>query len=75
MTLEDEQGLINVILRPNVYEKYRQVSRLAPIILVEGVLQKRSGVINVVAMHMQSIQHHQEELPQTMPVSRIRNFA
>jgi len=75
MTLEDEQGLINVILRPNVYEKYRQVARLAPIILVEGVLQKHSGVINVVAMHMQSIQHHQEELPQTMPVSRVRNFA
>jgi len=75
MTLEDEHGLINVILRPPVYEKYRQVARLAPVVLVEGILQKPSGVINVVATHMKSIQHHQEESPQPMPVCRVRNFA
>jgi error-prone DNA polymerase len=75
MTLEDEQGLINVILRPNVYEKYRQVARLAPVVLVEGILQKHSGVINVIAQHLQSIKHRKEELPQPMPVARVRNFA
>ncbi|MBN2098069.1 MAG: error-prone DNA polymerase [Dehalococcoidia bacterium] len=75
VTLEDENGLINVILRPRVYEKYRQTVRLKPVIVVEGILQKHSGVVNVIAGHLQPIHHHQEELPQTMPVAKVRNFA
>jgi error-prone DNA polymerase len=75
VTLEDEHGLMNVILRPSVYEKYRQVARLEPIIVVEGILHKNDSVVNVVAEHLRSIQHHQEEMPQPMPVARVRNFA
>jgi len=30
LTLEDEDGMMNVILRPDIYEKHRQVFRLAP---------------------------------------------
>lgn len=49
LTLEDEEGIMNVVIRPVVYEKYRQVFRLEPMILVEGTLQKKDGVINVIA--------------------------
>jgi len=75
ITLEDEYGLINIILRPRVYEEYRQTARLEPMIIVEGRLQKHSGVVNVIAEHLRLIHHHQEELSQPMPVSRVRNFA
>ncbi len=49
LTLEDEEGIMNVIVKPRVYEAYREVFRLEPIILVEGTLQKKDGVINVIA--------------------------
>jgi error-prone DNA polymerase len=75
ITLEDEQGLINIILRPRVYERYRQIARLEPVIIVEGILQKHSGVVNVIAEHLRSIQRQQEKPLQPMPVARVRNFA
>ena len=36
LTLEDEEGMINVILRPDIYEKYRQVFRLEFLVGVGG---------------------------------------
>jgi error-prone DNA polymerase len=77
ITLEDEHGLINVILRPRVYQRYRQIARLEPIIIVEGTFQQHDGVVNVVAEHLRPIQHHHPEaspLP-PMPMARVRNFA
>ena len=49
ITLEDEYGLVNVIVRPDVYERFRQSLRNALVMVVEGVLQKRAGVENVLA--------------------------
>ena len=49
LTLEDETGLVNVIVRPDVYARYRRVLRTASILVVEGVLQKEEGVIDLVA--------------------------
>jgi error-prone DNA polymerase len=49
LTLEDEEGIMNVVIRPAVYERHRQVFRLEPVILVEGTLQKKDGVINIIA--------------------------
>jgi error-prone DNA polymerase len=39
LTLEDEEGLVNLIVRPVVYERHRDALRNAPLLLVEGVLQ------------------------------------
>ena len=76
ITLEDEYGLINVILRPQVYDKYRQIARLEPVIIVEGTLQKHDGVVNIVAQQLRPIQHPPgKEPPPPMPVNRVRNFA
>jgi DNA polymerase III alpha subunit len=47
--LEDEDGLINVILKPHIYKKYRYIARMEPLIVVEGMLQKGDGVCNIVA--------------------------
>jgi error-prone DNA polymerase len=49
VTLEDEGGFLNIVLRPEVYAKYRSVVRECPLLLVEGVVQTRDGVVNVVA--------------------------
>jgi error-prone DNA polymerase len=49
LTLEDETGLVNVIVRPDVYERYRRVIRQSMTVIVEGKLQKESGCIDVLA--------------------------
>jgi error-prone DNA polymerase len=49
LTLEDETGLVNVIVRPDVYEKYRRTIRQSDTLIIEGQLQKESGCIDVLA--------------------------
>ncbi len=49
LTLEDETGLVNVIVRPDVYERYRRTIRQSKTVIVEGRLQKESGCIDVLA--------------------------
>jgi error-prone DNA polymerase len=43
LTLEDETGLVNVIVRPDVYEKYRRTIRQSNTLIIEGQLQKEGG--------------------------------
>jgi error-prone DNA polymerase len=49
LTLEDETGLVNVIVRPDVYERYRRTIRQSMTVIVEGKLQKEGGCIDVLA--------------------------
>ncbi|MFO7773583.1 MAG: DNA polymerase III subunit alpha [Dehalococcoidia bacterium] len=48
LTLEDEDGMVNVIVRPHVYLKYRQIFKLEPLIMIEGTIQKRD-TLNIIA--------------------------
>jgi len=52
LTLEDETGLVNVIVRPDVYERYRRIIRTSTTLVIEGVLQKESGCIDLIARHI-----------------------
>ena len=49
LTLEDETGLLNVIVRPDIYEQYRRVIRTSSTLVIEGKLQKESGCIDLIA--------------------------
>jgi error-prone DNA polymerase len=49
LTLEDETGLVNVIVRPDIYERYRRVIRMSSMLVIEGVLQKEQGTIDLLA--------------------------
>jgi error-prone DNA polymerase len=51
LTIEDETGLVNVIVRPDIYERYRRTIRASQCLIVEGVLQKESGAIDVIMKH------------------------
>jgi error-prone DNA polymerase len=43
LTLEDETGLVNVIVRPDLFERRHEVLVSAAVLEVEGVLQNREG--------------------------------
>jgi error-prone DNA polymerase len=49
LLMEDECGLANVIVYPNLYETHRLIVRGEPFIIVEGRLQKQDGTINIIA--------------------------
>ena len=49
LLLEDEHGLVNVIVYPLLYERQRHVVRGEPLLLVEGKLQLRDNTINLIA--------------------------
>ncbi len=49
VNLEDETGLVNVICPLPVWERFGQVARSVPGLLVRGKLEKADGAINVLA--------------------------
>ncbi len=55
ITLEDEWGLANVAVRPDVYERFRSLWRLEPLVVVRGVVQKRDGVVNLMAQQVEAL--------------------
>ncbi len=48
ITLEDEFGFINVVVKPDQMEKFGRIVRHAKALVVTGVVQKEEGVINIV---------------------------
>jgi error-prone DNA polymerase len=47
ITLEDEEGLINLIIRPTVYERYKSAIRNALLLWADGRLQREGNAISV----------------------------
>ncbi len=47
LLLEDEHGLFNVVLMPEVYEAHRLLARSEPLLLIRGALERREGQVAV----------------------------
>jgi error-prone DNA polymerase len=54
LALEDEGGLVNVVLRPKVYEESRAALR-SMFVVVEGQLQRRGEAISVLARRVVAV--------------------
>src|SRR5437762_10207237 len=48
LLLEDETGVVNVVIRPDLYEARRGTIRGEPYLCVEGTVQLHSGTLNVI---------------------------
>jgi error-prone DNA polymerase len=46
-TMEDETGTANLIIRPNIYEKYRPAARGAVALLAEGRVECQGEVVHL----------------------------
>jgi error-prone DNA polymerase len=55
MTLEDETGVINLMVRPTIYQRYRAAARHAGLLQVEGRIQRQGEVVNVVAQRLMDL--------------------
>jgi error-prone DNA polymerase len=55
LSLEDETGIANVILTPDVYATFKRVVVDEPYLLVEGTLQNQDGAISVKADRVEAL--------------------
>ncbi|MEK7284710.1 MAG: OB-fold nucleic acid binding domain-containing protein, partial [Chloroflexota bacterium] len=56
LSLEDEAGMANVILRPATYRRYKHALEGSSAVVVEGVLQNVDGVVSVLARRLAPLQ-------------------
>lgn len=57
VTLEDETGVVNVVIWGKIYEKYRREIIAGRLLRVTGRVQRESGVVHVVAEHVEDLSH------------------
>ncbi len=53
--MEDEAGMINAIVRPDIYERDRVAVRGEPFLWVLGTLAKDDGTVNIIAQHVRPL--------------------
>ena len=68
LLIEDESGVVNVIVTPPVYRRHRLAVRTASLVTVSGRLERREGVINVLAGSVRRL-----ERPDA-PLAEVRNM-
>ena len=56
LSLEDETGIANIIVTPQLFEQNRLALVNYPFLLIEGVLQHQDNVISVKARRIEPLQ-------------------
>ncbi len=62
VTLEDETGSMNLVLRPDVWDRFYNIARTSNAWLVTGVLENREGIQHVVVGHLEDLSKHVQGL-------------
>ena len=52
VTLEDETGVVNLIVRPDVFERFRPAARHAGLLQCDGYVERQGQVIHVMAKRL-----------------------
>jgi error-prone DNA polymerase len=55
LTLEDETGVSNIIVTPQLFDRYRNELVSHPFLLIEGLLQNQDNVVSVKASHIEPL--------------------
>ena len=69
MTIEDETGSANLIIRPNVYERCRSAVRHGVVVLARGKVERQCEVVHVLVQSITDMDLRDEILD-----TRPRNF-
>ena len=56
-TLEDETGVVNLIIRPDIYEKHRPAARHAGLLECHGYVERQGQVVHVMAKRLFDLSH------------------
>ena len=55
ITMEDETGIANLIVRPQVYQRYRASARHSVVILARGMVERQGSVVHVQTHSIESL--------------------
>lgn len=69
VTLEDESGIVNLILWRDVFERYRRVARLSRVMLAHGHVERQGEVVHLHVHRLESLDDRLDTL-----VARSRDF-
>ncbi len=58
LNLEDETGLLNIVVLPEVWATHRHVVRKSPALIIDGRLEFHDGVTNIVARAFEPLGIH-----------------
>jgi error-prone DNA polymerase len=70
IALEDESGMMNVTLRPQVYQAHRALLHRHPLLVIDGRLQVEGAVLNVVATRLRSVDDVLDHPPEKLPLAK-----
>jgi error-prone DNA polymerase len=70
IALEDETGMINVTLRPQVYQAHRALLHRHPLLVIDGRLQVEGSVLNVIAQRLHSVDDTLDGTPERLDLAR-----
>ena len=62
VTLEDETGTINLVVRQSVWERYYEVARSSPAWIAHGRLESKESVIHVVVHRLEDLSRRMQGL-------------
>ncbi len=63
MTLEDETGRVDLIVRPQTYKRYRSAAVYAKLVLAHGRVERKGRVVHILTTKFQDIEHLAVDLP------------
>jgi error-prone DNA polymerase len=55
LSLEDETGIANAIVEPDLFDAHREILVKAPYLMVEGILQNQQGAISIKLRHAEGM--------------------
>lgn len=55
LSLEDETGLLDVVIKPALYEQCRSILRSAPLLLVSGIVQREGRSVSLLGIEIQAL--------------------
>jgi error-prone DNA polymerase len=55
VTLEDETGVANLVIRPEIWDRYHKIARASQAWIAHGLLQNREGVIHLLVSKLEDL--------------------
>ncbi len=55
MTIEDETGTANLIIRPHIFERYRRAARHGVAVIARGTVERQGKVVHIVVTAIESL--------------------
>ncbi|HUO08922.1 MAG TPA: error-prone DNA polymerase [Phycisphaerae bacterium] len=74
MTIEDETGMANLVIRPEIYERFRRELRHSASVIVTGKVERLGQVVHVMVEDAENLAEKIRAKKRKEPPTRPRNF-